>query len=260
MKHHQLIKLPIVAILLVYCNILSAQVAGSAGSKGNDNILKINLPALLYKNISLQYERKVGRKSSFAIAVRYRPNTIIPFQKTVADVINDTSIKVDLFTVGNLGITPEYRFYLGKKGALRGFYIGPFISYNHYTSDVPVNYYDYVNNRSINKTADFKGSVNTFTAGFQLGAQWKLSEKIYFDWWIVGANYGFGNGDFLFAGALNDIEQISLRFKLEEIQQTIPLVKIEFPKGPPNANGATFKVKGPWAGIRAFGLNLGYRF
>jgi len=247
------------AMLMTAANTLNAQVNDNASNADAKNIVKVNIPALFFKNFSFQYERKTGNKNSLAIAVRYRPVSNIPFQKTVEDIVNDKSIRVDLGKIGNLGITGEYRFYIGKRGALHGFYIGPLISYNNYKGDVPVNYYDYVNNATIDKTATFTGSVNSFTAGFQIGAQWKLSEKIYLDWWIAGPNYGISNGRFDFSGSLNDIEQISLQYELEKIKQTIPLIKIEL-DGNPNANGAAFKVKGPWAGIRAFGINLGYRF
>ncbi len=243
-------------LMVTSLNSLTAQSLNSTSDK--NNVIKLNIPALFFTNFSFQYETKTTRKSSFAVAVRYRPAGKIPFESKVEDWVNDNSIKVDLARIGNVGITPEYRFYLSKKGALQGFYIGPFISFNHYFGDVPVNYSDYVNNASVEKTAVFKGSTNAFTAGFQLGAQWKLSDQLSLDWWIVGPNYGFSRGNFDFVASLNDIEQISLQYELEKIQQTIPLITVEPEK--PTASGAAFKVKGPWAGIRAFGINVGYRF
>lgn len=257
MQHPFLKATIVLVVFFVQSNLLTAQ---SVVSGKPENVIKINVPALAFKNISLQYERKLNSKSSFALAVRYRPSGSLPFQSIVKKTVDDTLIRVDLTRVGNFGITPEYRFYFGKKGAMQGFYLAPFISYNHYNGKIPVNYYDYVNNVIIDKTATFSGGINTFTAGIQLGAQWKISDKVFFDWWIVGPNYGTSKGSFDFAGALNDIEQISLQFELEKIKQTIPLIKINIPQGSPNDKGATFSVKGPWAGIRAVGLNLGYRF
>jgi hypothetical protein len=246
------------ALLLTYGGILHAQVIDTSIKQSKNNILKLNIPALFFKNISLQYERKISAKNSLALSVRYRPNSTIPFKNAVEDIADDTLIKVDLFKIGNFGITPEYRFYLGKKGALHGFYIGPFISYNHYVGDVPINYNDYVNNRLVDKTATFKGSVNTFSFGFQLGAQWKLSDDIYLDWWILGPNYGVGNGDFNFVGSLNGFEQINMQYEIDKLKETLPIKVIK--SRTVTENGASFKVEGPWAGIRAFGLNIGYRF
>lgn len=249
----------LIAMLCFAINAATAQLNDNGTESKSGNIIKLNIPALLFKNFSFQYERQMGRQSSLAVSVRYRPVTDIPFEKAVQDFVDDSSIRVDLGKIGNMGISAEYRFYLGKKGNMRGFYIAPLLSYNHYKGDVPVNYYDYVNNATIDKTATFTGNVNTFTAGFQIGAQWKLSEKIYLDWWIAGPNYGVSNGDFNYVGSLNDIERISLQYELEKIKQTIPVVTIEIPRKP-DANGAVFKVKGPWGGIRAFGIILGYRF
>lgn len=225
------------------------------------NVIKINLPALVFKNFSFQYEKQLGKKQSFAVAIRFRPSGIIPFQSTIEDIVDDTSIRVDLMKISNFAITPEYRFYLGKKGAVTGFYIAPFVSYNHYTADIPVNYdyYDDVNHTSYEKIALFRGSTNTFTAGFQIGAQWKLSDKFYLDWWIIGPNYGICNGDYTFNGALTDTEVLSLEIRLKELVK--PSLPLDIMKDINiNANGGAFKTKGPWAGFRALGVNLGYRF
>lgn len=226
------------------------------------NIIKANIPALFFSNFSFQYERVTSKKQSFLFAVRFRPEGGVPFRKTVEDIVDDNSIRVDLAKIGCFGFTPEYRFYVGKQQAPYGFYIGPLLNYNHYNGNLPINYNDYddVNNQSIERTAVFRGSVNSFTAGFQLGAQWKLSNKISLDWWIVGPNYGLSKGDFDFSGMLNDIEEISMDFELNKIKETIPLIKIKDINVRENGTGASFKIDGPWAGIRAMGINLGYRF
>ena len=247
MKHTQL-KIIIIALVLLISNRSLAQ----EFSDNKDNIIKLNVPALFLKNISLQYERKIGTKNSFLVAVRYRPKSTMPFKNTVEKFIDQPSVRLDLFKMGNFGITPEYRFYLGKKAAPRGFYIGPFVSYNHYKADIPINY------MNDTKTGIFTGGMNTFTAGFQVGAQWKLSEKIYLDWWIVGPNYGISKGDFICNTPLNDIEQISMDFELFRLMEgTDPRIIKSYQV---DANGASFKVDGPWGGIRAMGINIGYKF
>ena len=252
MKHTHFKSIVIALIILISSNVLPAQVIDKVEADNKDNIFKINVPALFLKNISFQYERKTGTKNSFAVAVRYRPTSTIPFKSTVEKLIDQPAVRVDLFKMGNFGITPEYRFYFGKKNDLQGFYIAPFISYNHYNADIPINY------MSDTKTGVFKGGINTYTAGFQVGAQWKLSKKVYLDWWIVGPNYGISSGDFLCNTAFNDIEQISMDFELFRLQEgTNPRIIDSYKI---DANGASFVVKGPWAGIRAMGINLGYRF
>lgn len=241
--------------------ILSVAASFVFAQKSQDNIIKMNLPALVFKNFSFQYERAVNKKQSFCLAVRYRPTGSLSFQNAIEKIIDDTSYQVNLAKIGNIGITPEYRFYLGKKGVFRGLYIGPFISYNHYTGDVPINYDDYDASipANVERLALFKGSMNTFTAGLQLGSQLKLGDKLYLDWWIVGPNYGFCRGSFAAAGPISDNGQIALEIRLKElIRPSLPLDIMKDIQV--NANSASFKTNGPWLGVRAFGINLGYRF
>ena len=252
MKNSLLKIITLALAILTGSNKLHAQAADTIKSTEKINILKVNVPALFLKNISLQYERKLGRKNSLAVAVRYRLKSTMPFQSTVEKLIDQPAVRVDLFKMGNFGITPEYRFYFGKKAAPQGFYIGPFISYNHYNADIPINY------MNDTKTGVFTGGINTFTAGLQIGAQWKLSEKIYLDWWIVGPNYGISKGDFICNTPLNDVEQISMDFELFRLMEGTDPKIIDSYKV--TANGASFVVDGPWAGIRAMGINIGYRF
>lgn len=237
----------------------TAAVAQSVDT-GRTRLFKINLPALVFGNLSLQYEQAAGPRRSWAVAVRFRPKAQIPLKELVKKMVDDTLVRVNEARIGNLGIIPEYRFYLGKKGALRGLYVAPMLGYNYYYGNLPVKYYDYVNNTIIDKSALFSGHVHTFTAGVQAGAQWKLGNKWYLDWWIIGPNFGIGKGRFDYTGALNDIEQISLQFELEKIKQTTPLIGIDLVPGRPDDTGAAFTINGPWAGIRAMGINLAYRF
>lgn len=247
--------------IFVFFQLSVVAVFAQPVSEKKESMIKINVPALAFKNISLQYEQKTSKKQSFAVAIRYMPKSSVPFKKTIQDLFTDTTIKLDQAKMGNFGVSPEYRFYFGKNGTLNGFYVGGFLSFNHYNDDIPINYYDYVSNKFIDKIAVFKGSLNTFTAGIQFGAQWKLSEKLNLDWWIAGPNYGINKGEFKFNGSLNPtFEQVSLYVKMNLLKEVVPLVKVEIPQGSPNDNGASFKTSGGWAGIRAMGLNLGYRF
>src|SRR6476469_529583 len=87
---------------------------------GKNNILKINLPALAFKNISVQYERKVGKKTSAALNIHTIPFGKLPFQGACKNVGGSSDVQYSQFQLGSFGIVPEFRLYLGKKGALRG--------------------------------------------------------------------------------------------------------------------------------------------
>jgi len=220
-----------------------------------NNILKINLSALVVKNISVQYERKVAKRISIAANIHYRPFGQLPFLSTIEKAIDDPSIPVNQLKWGGVGVTPEVRFYVGKKGALRGFYLAPFANISRYEADLPIEY----SNGMINKTGIFNGNISTFTGGLLLGAQWKLSKSIYLDWWIIGPNYGSAKGDLILTTALSPIEQTELRNQIDDLIANAPFDKI-VDSYSVNSSGATIKAKGPWGGLRGLGINLGFRF
>ena len=98
------------------------------------------------------------------------------------------------------------------------------------------------------------GNVTTITGGLMLGAQFKLSNKIYLDWWIMGPNYGSSSGKLTGSKVMDAMEQQDLRDELADLD--IPLTKFTYEV---NGTGATMNFKGPWAGIRA-GICIGIRF
>jgi len=220
-----------------------------------NNIVKINLSALVVKNISVQYERKVAKRISIAANVHYRPFGKLPFLSSIEKAIDDPGVPVNQLRWGGVGVTPEVRFYVGKKGAMRGFYLAPFANISSYKSDLPINY----SNGPINKTGIFNGNISTFTGGLLLGAQWKLGKNIYLDWWIIGPNYGNAKGDLILTTALNSTEQADLRNQIEDLIADAPFDKL-VDSYSVNSNGAIIKAKGPWGGLRGLGFNLGFSF
>lgn len=214
------------------------------------NIVKINLPALVIRNISLQYERKVGKRTSVAVNVHTIPFGKLPLQSTFKNLDDNGDVQFDKFQLGSFGIVPEFRYYVGKKGALRGFYFGPFLSYSNYKMDLPIDYN--------NKTGVFNGKLNAITGGLQLGAQFRLSKSLTLDWWILGPNYGSANGTLNFISTLTTTEQQELRNALEDLKNDAPLNTIK--SYTVNGSGASVVAKGPWGGLRGLGFNLGFRF
>jgi hypothetical protein len=81
------------------------------------------------------------------------------------------------------------------------------------------------------------------------------SQNLVLDFWIAGAHYGGGKGDFSMTSdyVLTPDMQAQLKKEIENLD--IPFVKYTVET---NANGARIKVDGPWAGFS--GLSLGYRF
>ena len=216
------------------------------------NVVKLNLFALGLKNITLQYERAIAKKVTLAGTFRFMPKGNIPLKSTFINLANDpeTERQINNLKIGNVAFMPEVRYYFSKKGAFRGFYLGLFASIAKYNADV---LYDY-DDAGTTKTIPMKGSITGITGGLMIGAQFKLSKKIYLDWWALGPNYGSSNGKISGQKTLSASEQQSLKDNLRDLD--VPLTKFTYDV---NSNGATLDFKGPWAGLRS-GLCIGFRF
>src|ERR1035437_4031794 len=242
------IKFGAIFYLCFICFTVNAQKGKVTEKK---NIVKINLPALAFKNISVEYERQVGKKSSVSINVHTIPFGQLPFQSAFKNIFNNSNIQYDQFKLGSFGVVPEFRYYVGRKGALHGFYIGPFVSISNYKMNLSTNY----NNNT--KTGIFDGKLNAITGGLQLGAQFKLGNSLTLDWWILGPNYGSANGTLNFTGALTTSDQSDLTTKLKDLTNKAPFKNSKYSV---SSTGASLVVKGPWGGLRGLGFSLGFRF
>lgn len=242
-------------ILLLFVGVSFAQDKnqneGKSISTPGKNIIKINLLSLPLKNYSLGFEHKLGNKVSANLGYRFMPEGKLPFLSTIKNSLDDpdASEQLDKLSMSNTAISPEIRFYLGKK-SMRGFYLAPFSRISNYKLSVPVEF----QTNNVMESIPMEGELKTLTAGLQIGAQWKLGGRVYLDWWILGPQYGNAKGSLSGKKALTQDEQTELRKELEGLE--IPLVENTITV---DSNGARMNFKGPWAGVRA-GLNLGFRF
>lgn len=216
------------------------------------NVVKLNLFALALKNVSIQYERAVGRKVTIAGTFRYMPTGSIPFKSSFKALADDpeTEKQIDDLKVGNFAFMPEARMYFSKKGAFHGFYLGLYANIARYTANIPFKYDD----AGVTKTIQMSGHLTGITGGLMIGAQFKLGGPVYLDWWALGPGYGTSNGKLTGNKTMNATEQQDLRDELAGTD--IPLTKFTYTV---NGSGATIDFKGPWAGIRS-GLCIGVRF
>lgn len=242
--------------LLCCTHFLSAQML-SKDTVESKNLVKMNVAALITKTFSFQYERAVTNRISVAIGFRTMPKSTLPFSSKLENIADDDDAEgrraIREFKTSNFAITPEVRFYLGQ-GVFRGFYLAPFVSYAKYNVESPI----VVDVPQLNTTESilFQGDIKTITGGLMVGAQWKLSKLVYFDWWIAGPHFGHSTGKLVGKKTLNALEQQELRGQLSDLLDDLPVIK---PTYSVDGNGATIDVKGPWGGIRG-GLAVGFRF
>lgn len=232
--------------------MLTVGICTISGLKAQEksNLIKLNLWPLTVGNISLEYERSINEHLSINGTVSYRPDASLPFKSLWESAFDDDNNILGEAKLGAFSITPEVRFYLGNKEALKGFYIAPFVKYANYNIHTKIT----VDESNYHREVPISGTLNAFTAGVAVGSQWRLGQNIYLDWRIIGPNYGFNHGTFAGKTSLNADEQREVKKQLDEFDSNILNIKKEV-----NAEGVTISTSGPFAGIRT-ALSVGYRF
>lgn len=222
------------------------------------NFIKTNVTGIILKNYSLQYERVLSKKFSLALQYRIMPTTSLPFQKTILKIVGnenpDTKKIIKDFRLNNYAITPEVRFYVGKKGYGQGFYIAPFYRFASFTSnDLNIFYKD---ENNVENSITLSGKLTGNTGGILLGAQKFFGERIVLDIWIFGPHIGSGKGDFNgnSTRTLTPDQQDIVRQQLEDLD--IPLTDKTINV---NANAASLNLDGLWGGVRG-GISVGVKF
>jgi hypothetical protein len=224
------------------------------------NVLKLNLTGIAFNNYGIQYERMITKRTSFALGLRTMPKSKLPFYQSIdLQEFELEGFNLESLTVGNSAITPEIRFYLGKKEGPRGFYIAPYFRYSNF--DFAVSNFEYTVEIQTNsgfeeqiKTGSLTGNLSGTSTGIMFGAQWKLGRSMYLDWWILGGGIGKSIGSANVLTPLNFDEQEMFVEEFSNLE--IERVKIN---SIVNDNGFKLDARGPWASIRG-GISIGFKF
>lgn len=226
------------------------------------NAVKVNLSSLLLKNYHIQYERKILPKVSVNLGFRYMPKSGLPLKETLDKYggLDDPNLELGKFEMGNTAFTIEPRLYLSKK-TMKGFYIAPYARWASFDLTLPFKYTYTDPNPAIGtqtKTALFNGKIKSFSGGLMFGTQFNIAKRLVLDIWWIGGHYGSSSGDLNFVASLpTQQERDAVRNTINNFDPS----PFEFKKPiDVNANGAKIESSGPWAGIRAAGVNLGFRF
>lgn len=252
-------------LTLLFSTIVSAQelddqkhLTTSSRYTPKMNLIKINLTGVPIRNYSGQYERVLNKVISVGLSYRNMPEGNLPFKKQILNSIddNDTESKhiVNNFRLSNYAITPEIRFYVGKKGYGQGFYIAPFYRNAGYEgSNFDVEYTDDNNN---NQVISLNGDIKSNTFGILFGAQWSLGKHLVLDWWILGPHIGGAKGSLIgnSSRALCVSDQANIKQIIDDFD--IPLVNKEVIV---NTNSAEMNLDGIFGGLRA-GITFGIKF
>jgi hypothetical protein len=253
-------------LILLSCTLLLSSTNAQKKNDTNElpekvkipkTFIKANIISPFIKNYGFQLEQVLSKRISIAVGYRTMPKGNLPLKSNIVAASGgstSTEDALDALMLQNTAITPEIRFYVGKKGYGRGFYMAPFFRSANYKVDGLT--FDYTNASNVNSSIALSGELKTATFGLQLGAQWSIGKNVCLDWWILGPHYGNANGVMTGKSSipLSATEQSSLNTELNNF--SVPLADVSHTV---NASGATINITGPWAGIKA-GLMLGIKF
>lgn len=242
---------------IIMLSVISSQAQEKKISTPKKNLIKVNLTSLPLNNYNGQLERVLGKKISITVSYKYMPLGNVPLRNNIVTIAKgDANMQktFDDLLVSNNALTPELRWYPGKKGYGKGFYIAPFIRFANFHGEgikiefTPVN--------GVKDNIALSGDVKSTTYGLMLGAQWFLGKRVCLDWQIIGPHYGKGNGTLsgISSFTLSAAEQGAIKDAANNID--IPMTTVSSEVG---SNTLKLSLDGPWAGIRA-GISLGFRF
>ncbi len=224
--------------------------------QAKQNVVKLSLTSLAFRNLHLQYERVLNKKISFALSFSRIFEGGLPLINSVETTINDAESfeQIEEISLSYYSITPEVRFYLGKKGFGKGFYLAPF--YRNSKLNLGNVSFEYENDAGGTSIIKASGSISGNTVGLLIGSQFNLGKSVVLDWWIVGPHYGSGSGSLNGRNSqpFSSDERNALQEELNDLD--LPLVDETT-----EITNQDIKVlfSGPWGGVRA-GLSIGYRF
>jgi len=219
------------------------------------NIIKTNITSpILFNNYSFQYERVFLEKFSVSLSYRFMPKRGIPYKNQIAKFFDDYNDKdvinvLENLQIDNYAITPEFRFYLGRK---RGLYASVYYRYAKFgLNGYSIDFDKYDGSKGNIK---LNGDIKSNSVGIMLGKQWILARYIVLDWWIMGGHIGSAKG--IIKGFsqedLSILEQADIKQAIENFKYLDKITVTD-------KNNVRVNFSGNWYGIRT-GFSIGVCF
>ncbi len=203
---------------------------------------------LILGNISLQGEYSFLRKSSLTAKIG------VPFNRTYHSTFDNNAVDMHMKAFSFL---TGYRKYLSKQ-VLKGFYVEPFFTYAHHTSDGTGE--GKLDNQPV--TMDFTNDYNGIGVGVQLGSQFIIAKRWVIDLFFLGPQITSSTNNFRAVDPYNSLAWTTIQ--ADEAEQDIRDFLDQFPfirnKVNVNVDKSNRTVmadfKGALVGIR-FGISIG---
>jgi hypothetical protein len=213
---------------LIFTILFIATVAnGIAQNASNDermdgkrkNHFKANVSSLLIKNYSVSFERILSTKFSTEISYRFAPYNYL-FDNFLGNQITKRAsidIKYLAFQTSNNAITADLRFYPGKKGAGKGYYLAIYGRYSIF--DLDHLDYDYISAKNLSYKVPLVCNFNYIAAGVLSGMQFIIKKRLVLDCHLAAIHYGKAHGTLISnkdLSGLNATEKAELETDIED--------------------------------------------
>lgn len=177
--------------------LLAAFVLSSAIIFAQKNATKINLlPGPAFLMFGLSQERAISERMSLQATIKYMPSVKFPASNYLGASYNgETANPFANSKNSGMGAVVELRIYGKEKKALRGFYWGPYLTFNTFnvkSSPFPGQFKD---DNGVTYKGDIQQTINLtmFGGGLEIGIQKLFKDKIALDWTILGLGLGSVN-------------------------------------------------------------------
>lgn len=250
--------------------------AGGGGKIERPFVVKTNLMSLAFMNINLAAEYAFHKNMSGQLGFRF----MIPYEPGFLQNTGSTESGSFSATLGGFALTPEFRYYPGKKDkhtAPHGFYMGLYGRYSRFNmsfgttlsnplaltgGSLPVGLPSSVTlPAQLNLDINFETSLTQIGGGFMLGKQWAKNGFVV-DWCFLGLGVAQST---LEATVQNPV--LTIPFSADELKQNMEIDTqglFDYDVSVNTTTGtATATMSGMVPQIRSllFGsLSFGYRF
>jgi hypothetical protein len=150
------------------------------------NLIKFLPFTLPFNSVSFEYERLINPKNSVVLQVG------IPNQQSIMGKygINPNSdLKTAVF--GSTIIRGGYRHYTGKSRLPKGFYLEPYLKYQHFKGDASI---AGVDDQGDPYSGNSEIKLNTVNLGCQMGVQFLIAKRVSLDLYFLGLEGGLLSG------------------------------------------------------------------
>jgi hypothetical protein len=147
----------------------------------------------VFKSIRTIQEVKTGPRTTTQTTVKVSPTSPLAFGHIGSVYVFGNRCNGLIYPkLGAGGNITEFRIYSKKKGAMHGFYFGPYssVSFISVTSDqIPVNFTDPKNEAVYSATLIETYKIYLAGGGFQIGVQ-SMKKRFCVDWTILAIGFG----------------------------------------------------------------------